>query len=101
MSGCISVVKCTRAAIPFRHPFYPSKPAGCASAIVEVIEFLQPIGHAVLEAREIAEPFQLDFAHRTVALFRNDDLRLSGVLLLILAAVVILLAVDEHDDVGV
>ena len=50
------------------------------------------------EGRILADPLQLDRAGRAVAVFRNDDL--SDVLVLALVIVVIV-AVDEHDDVRV
>src|SRR5688500_13447402 len=64
-------------------------------------EPLSPRG--VDEEGEILLPGELDVAGRAVALLGDDDLRLAlqPPLLDLLRAVVVLLAVDEHHDVGV
>ena len=68
---------------------------------VVVVEFLQAFGGQILEAGEFFFPPQLDFAHRAVPLFGDDDLGQALVLLLLFAAQVVLFAVDEHHHVGV
>src|SRR5215204_6129977 len=53
----------------------------------------------VLETRVVADERELDRADRAVALLRDDDFGLAGVV--ILGPLVAVLAVDEHHDVGV
>src|SRR3954447_13295368 len=70
-------------------------------AVVVLVEFLQPLGHRVLEAGKVSEPFKLNFAHGTVALLGDDELCLALMLLAVLAALVVFLAMYEQHDVGV
>ena len=60
--------------------WWVSKPDSLGSRIVELVEVLEPLRDGVLEAREVAEPFEIDFADGAVALLGDDDLGLAGVL---------------------
>src|SRR6185437_42793 len=58
----------------------------------------------VLEARELAEIGQMDGAGGAVALLGDDDLGLAlrvGILLAVLVLVVVAVAMDEGDHVGI
>ena len=59
------------------------------------------IGDLVQESREITFPNQFDVTDWPISLLCNDDFRLACVLLGICTTVIVPLAVNEHDHVGV
>ena len=66
-----------------------------------VIEFAMAIGSPVAEFGEVGFPSQVHIANGAISLFGDNDFSLTGVLGTVIAAVVILFAVDKHDNIRI